>query len=114
MLLYDIAPDVFAKCGDARVIVFGTPECPACERTIKLLRARGIEAVKFSMEEKYHPLLVWAREQLGLDKDALIKVPIVIVDGEFAWNDMNMAEISALAARFKQEALELVGAEAVA
>lgn len=103
--LGDIAPEILeAAKDDVRVIIVSTVVCPKCDRTIKFLANKGIAAVKYVIEDRFHPVLVALREHLGLDPEAVVALPAVFVDGVFRWHDFNGAAISELGQEFKEAA----------
>jgi glutaredoxin len=98
VLLQELVPEIVTDFDVANlVIVVGTPECPKCTRTGKLFDAKGIKWAKYAIEDSHHPILVALRERLGVAADKPIDLPVVFVDGEYRWHDLNPVEISALA-----------------
>jgi glutaredoxin len=102
MLLQELAPDIAAEVDFMNVVVIIGPKiCPRCERTGKLFNTKGIKWVKAVVEDREHPLIVALKKHLGVDPDDFVQMPMVFVNGEFRWHDMNPVKISELAKSFE-------------
>ena len=99
--LQEVTPEIAAKVDYMNnVVIFGPEDCPRCDRTAKLLDAKGIKWIKHVVEDSGHPLIVALKAHLRLEPTDLVPMPMVFVNGEFRWHDINPVEISKLAKSF--------------
>ena len=95
MLLQELAPEIAAKVDFMNNVVIVGPElCPRCLSTGRLFDELGIKWVKVVVEDSEHPLIVALKKRLGVP---FANMPMVFVNGEFRWHDMNRYEIMKLA-----------------
>lgn len=102
MLLQELAPEIAAEVDFMNnVVIVGPETCPRCDRTAKLLDTKGIPWVKAIVEDREHPLIVALKERLGVKPGGFVQMPMVFVNGEFRWHDMNALAISELAKSYE-------------
>lgn len=102
MLLQELAPEI-AQTVDYmdNVIIIGPTICSRCDQTGKLFKTKGIAYIKVIVENREHALIVALKKHLGVEPDDFVNMPMVFVNGEFRWHDMNMFEISNLAKSYE-------------
>jgi glutaredoxin len=98
VLLRELAPAIAAEVDFMNnVVIVGPETCPRCDRTAKLLDTKGIKWIKVVVEDSEHPLIVALKKHLGVKPTGFVNMPMVFVNGEFRWHDMNAFAISELA-----------------
>lgn len=103
--LSDIDPELAAELNaDEAIVVIGPTVCGDCKMSLRLLNIAGVPAVKHTIDDSDHKVIVAGKEFLG-KSGGKIKTPFVFEFGVLSWTGMNAAEILRVTTAWKQTQL---------
>lgn len=107
--LSDIDPKLAAELNaDETVVMFGPTICGDCTASLRLLGLGKVRAVKYTIDDSEHPVIVACKEYLGVS-GGKVSSPFVFEFGVFSWTGMDTDEILRVttAQKFAQQAVSV-------